>query len=41
MRAKDFPEPLVAPLAEQVQVDLAQGGQEAVGVGDDVGLGVG
>ena len=38
MCAKDFPEPFVAALAEQVQVDLAQRRQEAVGVGDDVRL---
>ena len=36
MGAKDFPESLVAALGEQMKVDFAQGGQEAVGVGDDV-----
>ena len=36
MGAEDFPESLVAALGEQVQVDFAQGGQEAVGVGDVV-----
>ncbi len=39
MRAKDFPEPLVAALGEQVQVDFAQRRQEAVGVGDGVRVG--
>ena len=34
MGAKDFPEPFVAPLGEQMKVHLAQRGQEAVGVGD-------
>ena len=34
MGAKDFPESLVAALGEQMQVDFAQRGQEAVGVGD-------
>ena len=35
MGAEDLPESFVAALAEQVQVDFAQGGQEAVGVGDE------
>ena len=34
MRAKDFPQPFVASLVEQMQVDFTQGRQEAVGVGD-------
>ena len=33
--AEHLPEVLVAPLVDQVQVDLAQGGQEPVGVVDD------
>ncbi len=32
MRAKDFPQPLVATLVEQVQIDVAQRRQETVGV---------
>ena len=36
MGAKDFPEPLVAPLGEQMKVHFAQRRQEAVGVGDGV-----
>jgi hypothetical protein len=36
MGAEDFPESLVATFAEQMKVNLAQGGQEAVGVGDDM-----
>lgn len=28
MRAKDFPEALVAPFGEQMKVDLAEGGQK-------------
>ena len=36
MGAKHLPEPFVAALGEQMQVDFAQGGQEAVGVGDGV-----
>ena len=36
MRAEDLPEPFVAALGEQVQVDLAQRGQEPVGVGHRV-----
>ena len=36
VRAEDLPQPLVAALGEQVQVDLAQRGQEPVGVGDGV-----
>ena len=39
MGAKDFPEPFVAPLAEQVQIDFTQRRQEAVGVGDNVRFG--
>ena len=39
MRAKDFPESLMAAFAEQKKVDFAQGGQKAVGVGDGVPLG--
>ena len=36
MRAEDLPQPFVAALGEQVQVDLAERGQEAVRVGDRV-----
>ena len=36
MRAEHVPQPFVTALGEQVQVDLAQRGQEAVGVGDGV-----
>ena len=36
MGAEDLPESLVAAFGEQMQVDFAQGGQEAVGVGDGV-----
>ena len=36
MRTEDLPQPLVATLGEQVQVHLAEGGQEPVGVGDGV-----
>ena len=36
MGTEDLPEPLVAALGEQVQVQLAEGGQEPVGVGDGV-----
>ena len=34
MRAKDLPQPFMASLVEQMQVDFTQGRQEAVGVGD-------
>jgi hypothetical protein len=37
--AKDLPESLVAAFAEEMEVDFAQGGQEAIGVGDDVRVG--
>jgi hypothetical protein len=36
MRTDDVPEPFMATLGEQVQVQLAEGGQESVGVGDSV-----
>ena len=36
MSAQDLPKPLVAAFGEKVQVDLAEGGQEPVGVGDGV-----
>ena len=36
MRAEDLPQSFVAALGEQVQVDLAERGQEAVRVGDGV-----
>lgn len=36
MRAEDLPQPLVAALGEQVQVELAQRRQEPVGVGRGV-----
>ena len=36
MGAKDFPQPFVATLVEQMQVDFAQRRQESVGVGDRV-----
>ena len=36
MGAEDLPEPFVAALGEQVQVDFAQRGQEPVRVGDGV-----
>ena len=39
MRAKNLPQSLVATLGEQVQIDLAERGQEAVGIGDGVGDG--
>ena len=39
MGAEHFPEPLVAAFAEEMEVDFTQGGQEAVGVGDDVRVG--
>jgi hypothetical protein len=39
MGAKDFPQPFVAALAEQMQIDFTQRRQEAVGVGDDVRVG--
>ncbi len=32
MGAEDLPESLVAAFAEQMKIDIAQGGQEAVGV---------
>lgn len=35
---QDFPKPFVAALGEQVQVDLAQGGQESVRIGHGVWL---
>ena len=41
VRAEHFPQPFVAALANQVQVEGAQGGQEVVRVGDDTGLGAG
>ncbi len=37
MRAEDVPEPFMTALGEQVQVHLAEGGQEPVGIGDGVG----
>ena len=36
MRTDDVPQPFVATLGEQMQVELAEGGQEPVGVGDGV-----
>ena len=39
VRAEDLPQPFVAALGEQVQVDLAERGQEAVRVGDGVHVG--
>ena len=36
MRAEDLPQPFVTALGEQVQIDLAQGGQESVRVGRGV-----
>ncbi len=36
MGAEDVPQPFVATLGEQVQVDLAERRQEAIGVGDGV-----
>ena len=39
VRAQDLPQPLVAALGEQVQIHLAEGGQEAIGVGDGVDVG--
>lgn len=38
MGTQDFPKPFVAALGEQVQVDLAQGGQESVRIGHGVWL---
>ena len=36
MGAEDLPEPFVAALGEQVQVDLTEGGKEPVSIGDRV-----
>ena len=33
MRAEHLPQPFVATLGEQVQIHLAQGGQEAIRIG--------
>ena len=39
VRAEDLPQPLMAALGEQVQIHLAERGQEPVRVGDGVGDG--
>ena len=38
MRAEDLPQPLVAALGEQVQIQLAKRGQEPIRVGDRVDI---